>query len=404
MNTVAVQSFSSAPLRMIDGDRGKNYPNGTDLSAIGDCLFLSARNVTKSGFLFDDNSFISATKDASLRAGRLVRGDVVITTRGTVGNVAYFDDSIPFESVRINSGMLILRADESLLHSGYLYFFVRSYSFVTQIESLTSGSAQPQLPVRDLGTVMIPIPSMQEQRAIAEVLGALDDKIAANTKLAASASELAGLKYDHSAAGFDARPMSDVLTPVLGGTPARSRRDFWGGDRLWASAKDITGAQFGVVLSTDEKITEAAVAGTKAKPLPAGSVILTARGTVGAVARLATPASFNQSCYGFVPGAIPPSVLYLAVTRAVLRAKEVAHGSVFDTITMKTFDHLPFPNFDAEALTATEGEVGPLLEVVAGVVRENSSLAKTRDALLPQLMSGKLRVKDAEKVLEDAGV
>jgi type I restriction enzyme, S subunit len=274
----------------------------------------------------------------------------------------------------------------------------------TDVLGYLTGSAQPKLSRSSLDSIRVRVPALSEQVAIAEILGALDDKIAANSELATIASELAGLIYDRSAARFYARPMGDVLTPVLGGTPARSRADFWGGDQLWASAKDITGARFGVVLSTDEKITEAAVAGTKAKPLPAGSVILTARGTVGAVARLAAPASFNQSCYGFVPGDIPPGVLYFAITRAVLRAKEIAHGSVFDTITMKTFDHLPFPDFDTEALTATESEIGPLLEVAAGVVRENSSLAATRDILLPQLMSGKLRVKDAEKVLENAGV
>ena len=121
MNSPHVDSFGSAPLRMIDGDRGKNYPNGTDFSTDGDCLFLSARNVTKSGFMFGETSFISAEKDASLRAGKVCRGDVVITTRGTVGNVAYYDNSVPFENVRINSGMLILRTEESLLDSRYLY-------------------------------------------------------------------------------------------------------------------------------------------------------------------------------------------------------------------------------------------------------------------------------------------
>jgi type I restriction enzyme S subunit len=151
-------------------------------------------------------------------------------------------------------------------------------------------------------------------------------------------------------------------------------------------------------------ITEVAIAGTKAKPLPRGSVIITARGTVGAVARLAVPASFNQSCYGFVPGDVPPGVLYFAVLRATLRAREIAHGSVFDTITMKTFDHLGFPDFDSEAMAAAEAAVGPLLDSVSAAVLENRSPAATRNALLPQLMSGKLRIKDAEKVLENAGV
>ena len=404
MNEWPVHAFGSAPLQMIDGDRGKNYPNGTDFAADGYCLFLSARNVTKSGFLFEETTFISADKDASLRAGRLLRGDVVLTTRGTVGNVAYFDESVPFENMRVNSGMLILRPDRAHLHPRYLYYFLRSESMAQQIESLTSGSAQPQLPVRDLSNARIPIPSMHEQHAIAEVLGALDDKIATNTQLAGTATTLAGLIYDQATARIESRPMSQALQPVLGGTPPRSRSDFWGGEQLWASARDITGAEFGVVTDTVEKITDLAVANTKAKPLPKGSVILTARGTVGAVARLGAPASFNQSCYGFVPGVIPPGVLFFAISRATERAKEIAHGSVFDTITMRTFDHLAIPRFDSGSISETESKIGPLLESVSAAVIENAKLAATRDALLPQLMSGKLRVKEAEAVLERAGV
>lgn len=347
--------------------------------------------------------YVSESIAHAARAYQSHKGDPLIAMSGaSVGEIGRVRFSEP---ALVNQRVGIFRVqDDTQLDADFLYHFLQLPETIDFFVSAAYGSAQPNISPSLILSVEVPLPPLAEQRAIATVLGGLDDKIAANAELAATAGELAGSIYELSAARFDARPMSDVLTPVLGGTPARSRVDFWGGDQLWASAKDITGAQFGVVLSTDEKITEAAVAGTKAKPLPAGSVILTARGTVGAVARLAAPASFNQSCYGFVPGDIPPSVLYFAVTRAMLRAKEIAHGSVFDTITMKTFDHLPFPDFDSEALTVTESEVGPLLETVAAMVRENRSLAATRDALLPQLMSGKLRIKDAERALEDAGV
>lgn len=197
--------------------------------------------------------------------------------------------------------------------------------------------------------------------------------------------------------------MSALLDPILGGTPSRSRDDYWSaGDRLWVSARDITSAPSRVVLDTAEKITADAVAGTKAKALPPGSVILTARGTVGEVGRLAQPASFNQSCYGFRPDAVPPGLLYFSVLRATERAKAMAHGSVFDTITKATFDHLDIA-WEPELAGITEGAVGPILDVVTSAIDENRTLATTRDALLPQLMSGKLRVRDAERIAAEAG-
>ncbi len=239
-------------------------------------------------------------------------------------------------------------------------------------------------------------PSLPEQQAIAEVLGALDDKIAANTALAARAEELADLTYDSLARAWPRVPMSHVLEPVLGGTPARACAGYWDdGDQLWISARDITSAPSRVIVDTTEKITSVAVSETKARPLPVGSVILTARGTVGEVGRLARPASFNQSCYGFRPDALSPGLLYFSVLRATERAKAVAHGSVFDTITMATFDHLDLAWEPSRAADA-ESKIAPLLDAITAAVEENRTLAATRDALLPQLMSGKLRVRDAE--------
>lgn len=89
---------------IIDGDRGKNYPKAEEFSDEGYCLFLSAKNVTKDGFLFEQMQFISEEKDNLLRKGKLCRGDIVITTRGTIGNIAFYDDDIPYDNVRINSG------------------------------------------------------------------------------------------------------------------------------------------------------------------------------------------------------------------------------------------------------------------------------------------------------------
>jgi type I restriction enzyme, S subunit len=81
-----VVSMAQAPIEIIDGDRGTNYPKQTDFKAVGHCLFLNAGNVTDKGFNFDDCMFISEEKDAALRKGKLQREDIVLTTRGTVGN------------------------------------------------------------------------------------------------------------------------------------------------------------------------------------------------------------------------------------------------------------------------------------------------------------------------------
>ena len=170
-------------IRMIDGDRGKNYPKNDDFSPNGYCLFLNAGNVTKEGFSFSENVFITKEKDNSLRNGRLETNDVVMTTRGTVGNVALYHDNIPYEHMRINSGMLILKSGNDILPE-YLYYFLRGRYFQTQITQFVSGSAQPQLPKSTLGKMRILYPSEQFiQKRIVGVLKSIDDKIECNRRI-----------------------------------------------------------------------------------------------------------------------------------------------------------------------------------------------------------------------------
>ena len=109
-------------------------------------------------------------KDSILRSGKLKRGDLVLTTRGTVGNIAYYDDSINFENIRINSGMVILRDFEDDFESYYLYVTLRSLSFKDQIKNFTSGTAQPQLPIRDLKKMKILKPSSKIMKNYCAVL------------------------------------------------------------------------------------------------------------------------------------------------------------------------------------------------------------------------------------------
>lgn len=145
-------------LRMIDGDRGANYPKATDFLDNGPCLFLNTKNVKPDGFEFDSTMFISAEKDAQLRKGKLQRNDVVMTTRGTIGNIGLYSEEVSFDSVRINSGMLIFRANQTEILPAYLFEILRSGIVKEQIDKYTTGAAQPQLPIKTLVNFSIPVP------------------------------------------------------------------------------------------------------------------------------------------------------------------------------------------------------------------------------------------------------
>ena len=164
MNSHGLELLPMARIcEIIDGDRGKNYPNADDFTDDGFCLFLNAKNVTASGFDFSTCTFITKEKDSALRKGKLSRGDVVLTTRGTIGNLAFYTSEVPYDNIRINSGMVILRMKQNVMDE---LFFIEQFKMQLKgiKEKIASGSAQPQLPISVMNKIQILVPNIKRQK------------------------------------------------------------------------------------------------------------------------------------------------------------------------------------------------------------------------------------------------
>lgn len=158
---------------IIDGDRGKNYPTQEEFSDEGYCLFLNAKNVTSNGFSFENCMFVTKEKDEILRKGHLNRGDVVLTTRGTIGNLAFYDESVPHENVRINSGMVILRMNHEIVSE---QFFIEQFKMQLGSikEKIASGSTQPQLPISTMNKIVVLMPAVEQQQVFTDFVKQVD--------------------------------------------------------------------------------------------------------------------------------------------------------------------------------------------------------------------------------------
>ena len=163
----------TALCEIIDGDRGKNYPKQEEFSEKGFCLFLNAKNVTSNGFSFENCMYITEKKDKILRNGKLSRGDVVLTTRGTLGNLAFYDESVPYEHMRINSGMVILRMNRKIITER---FFIEQFKIrlASIKEKIASGSAQPQLPISTMSKIMMLVSNVEQQNEFAAFVAQTD--------------------------------------------------------------------------------------------------------------------------------------------------------------------------------------------------------------------------------------
>lgn len=165
----------------IDGDRGKSYPGESDFYSVGHTLFLDTGNVKKSGLDFSTTKFISEEKDKELRNGKLILGDFILTSRGTLGNVAYYNENIQkrYSSVRINSAMLILRpllGDK--ISPDYILAVLRGNLISDFMKVNQVGSAQPHITKKEFSKIKVLVPSnIQEQQAIGGYFSNLDNLI-----------------------------------------------------------------------------------------------------------------------------------------------------------------------------------------------------------------------------------
>ncbi len=361
--------------------------------------------------------------------------DYVVSSSGTLGRIATVqEDDLP---CMLNTSVIRMRPRNEQLDRRYLKYFLLSSYYQAQIMSFATGSAQLNYGPSHLRQMFIVAPPVAEQRAIASVLGALDDKIEQNRRTARALEQLARAIFrawfvdfepvKAKAAGatafpsmpqpvFDALPtrfveseigpvpegwevkaLSDACTLISGGTPKRSEATYWGGEVPWYSVKDVPSDGEIWVINTSERITEDGVANSAARIVPKGCTIISARGTVGKLAMAGVPMTFNQSCYGMMPGdGRSFCQLHLLVQTAVAELQQRTHGSVFDTITRATFDSLLVALPPREAVTSFESEVAPLFDLLLTSLQESSKLAAMRDYLLPKLLSGQVRVEAAD--------
>ena len=438
-------TLADAPLTIMDGDRGTNYPSQDDFSPNGHCLFLNTGNVTTEGFNFSNCAFVTVEKDAALRKGKLIRDDVVLTTRGTLGNVGFFRDSVQFEHIRINSGMVILRADQRQLSSYFLYLFVRSALFMEQVKSLQSGSAQPQLPIRDMKRIEIPIPPMPDQVAICAVLGALDDRITLLRETNATLEAIAQALFKSWFVDFDPvrakqegrapegmidatarlfpdsfeeselglvprgwmpRTMADVSTVGIGKTPPRKEQHWFSeapSDVRWVSIRDM-GAIGVYAARTSEFLTQKAVEKFNVRQVPDNTVLMSFKMTIGRVAITDGEMTTNEAIAHFrlTPDApLTTEYIYLHLKQFDFSTLS-STSSIADAVNSKTVREIPILVPTPDVVAAFQSQVGGLFAKLKNTEQQAQTLATLRDTLLPRLISGQLRLPEAQAAFDAA--
>ena len=357
-----------------------------------------------------------------------VCGPGVVTGRyGTIGEVFYVEgDFWP-----LNTTLFV--KDFKGNHPRFISYFLRTLDYW----SLSDKSSVPGINRNHLHQLRVRVPTPSEQERIAQVLASLDDKIELNRRMNQTLEAMAqalfrswfvdfdpvrakaggrqpegmdaataalfpsGFEQTRLPYGWSLRPLLEVAELLSGGTPKTSVPEYWGGPIKWASAKDVSQCGSFFLLKTERTITERGVEESSTKLIPSDCIVVVARGaTCGRFTVLGEPMAMNQTCYALRPRSLEARwYLRFATERQLTLLVQQAHGSVFDTITTSTFAMAKVTLPSPEVVRAFENSVSPLVERIRVNQQQIEALAQLRNLLLPKLLSGEIRVRDAEAQL-----
>jgi type I restriction enzyme S subunit len=294
----------------------------------------------------------------------------------------------------------VFRGKQYVSDNEFVYYLSRwdeTRAFAEMSFDGTSG--RQRVPKSAFDSLIISVPPLPEQIAISSILSSLDDKIDLlhrNNKTLETLAETIFRQWfiEEAHEDWEEKSLIDVIDLVGGGTPKTSMEQYWNGDINWLSAGDITSNHKSFVLSTEKQITQEGLDNSSAKLMPQYSMVISARGTVGKYSILAEPMTFSQSNYGILPKSSKNYFFtYLLINSFIDNLKAAAYGSVFDTITTRTFKESVMPMPNSNEIEGFETKIKPLFIKMLKNSCQIKTLESLRDTLLPKLISGEIRIK-----------
>ncbi|AKQ58607.1 EcoKI restriction-modification system protein HsdS [Bordetella hinzii] len=203
--------------------------------------------------------------------------------------------------------------------------------------------------------------------------------------------------------GWEVSTIGEMVEIAGGATPDTKNESYWNPpEYFWTSPKDLSGAQSPVLLTTERKISTAGLSRIGSGLLPKGTLLMSSRAPIGYLAITQIPVAINQGYIAMLPGGkLPPLYLLMWCQQNMEEIKGQANGSTFMEISKKAFRPMLVINPGSVVLDRFIETVAPLFERLAEGVKASSQLAELRDTLLPKLLSGELRVPDAECSMEE---
>lgn len=386
-------------------------------------MYLTSKNFKNGGLDLSKVDYISEVdynkyfREDSKALSKPQANDVVFSIIGTIGEpylVKLQDD------FGLSSSVSILRPDKSVILPEYLYYWIQGHIFQNALYGIKGGVAQSYVSLEMIRGLPLYYSSLSIQRKISAILSAYDELIENNTRRIEILEEMARSLYrewfvnfrfpGHEQVkmvdselglipeGWELRGIGEIIETVGGGTPSTKNLEYWeDGNITWYTPSDLTSANTMFIADSEKRITALGLQKSSTRMFPPYSVMMTSRATIGVTAINTKSACTNQGFITCIPNEqLSAYQIYFWVIKNVEKIISLASGATFKEINKTTFRKLPIVIAAHDTRQHFVETLNPLCKQVENLQNKNANLCRTRDLLLPKLISGEIDVEDLD--------
>lgn len=354
------------------------------------------------GFSLSEKTFryVTRKKADSLNKANAHRGDIVITHRGTLGQIVFIPQDSKYDRYVISQSQFRVQCNDKVLPEYLVYYF---HTPIGQHKLLSNASqvGVPALarPSSTFQQIEVVLPELSIQKCVVEIISTIQKKIANNQELNDNLEQQAQsyfqeLFVDNADPEWAIGTISDLGTVVGGSTPSKAKPEYYTESGIaWITPKDLSINKSKFVSHGENDITELGLKNSSAAIMPEGTVLFSSRAPIGYIAIAAGEVTTNQGFKSVVPKPeIGTPFVYFFLKNTLPVIEGMASGSTFKEVSGSTMKNVPAVIPDAETLAKFSDFCAPIFAQQRILEEQNQSLATLRDNLLPKLMSGEIDV------------
>lgn len=361
---------------------------------------LNGSNLIDVAMNDDTFRYVTEEKADSLGKANAHRGDIVVTHRGTLGQISFIPNTSKYERYVISQSQFRFRCNEKALPEYLTYYFhTRKGQY-----DLLSNASQVGVPALARATTTfqqleIDIPELDEQCKIIGILEDIRKKIELNKKINENLEQQAQAYFDELFI-VNAKPnwpycaLSDIGSIVAGGTPSKSKSEYYAEQGIaWITPKDLSIDKSKFISHGENDISELGFSKSSATKMPAGTVLFSSRAPIGYIAIAQNEITTNQGFKSVIPHEnIGTAYVYFLLKKLLPTIEGMASGSTFKEISGAGMKSVPTVMPDADTIQCFNTFCQPIFNEQEILEAENRRLSALRDSLLPKLMSGEIDV------------